>query len=100
MEFAGLQQNKRKEADLRRELALLPGIVAVDASAVTGRVLIRYDERLLSEPELRRRLAELERAFAEQAAAAPGEQAAGPSAMAAEPEAGPRAMAGRPAGGP
>ncbi|SFI81140.1 ATPase, P-type (transporting), HAD superfamily, subfamily IC [Paenibacillus sp. UNC496MF] len=100
LEFAGLQQNKRKEADLRRALALLPGIVAVDASAVTGRVLVRYDERLLPEPALRRRLEELERAFAEQAAPAAGEQAAGPGGMAAEPAAKRDQMAAQRAGEP
>ncbi|MFC4809733.1 HAD-IC family P-type ATPase [Paenibacillus sp. GCM10023250] len=97
LEFAGLQHNKRMEADLRRELALWPGIAAVDASAVTGRVLVRYDERVLSEPALLRRLEELERGISGQSGAAAG----GPSAAPAGEEAGPAAgLAARPAAGP
>ncbi|WP_223067178.1 HAD-IC family P-type ATPase [Paenibacillus caui] len=60
LEFAGLLHSKQAELSLRRELALLAGVTRAEASSITGRILIVYDERQTSGRQLLHQLELLE----------------------------------------
>ncbi|NJJ40056.1 HAD-IC family P-type ATPase [Paenibacillus apii] len=60
LEFAGLLHSKSTELSLRQALALLPGVTKAEASAITGRILVFYDERQTSGRQLLQQLERLE----------------------------------------
>lgn len=64
LEFASLLHSKLTEHSLCRDLSLLTGVTKVEASAITGRVLIIYDERQISQPHLLHQLELLESQYA------------------------------------
>lgn len=89
MEFPGLLHSKQTELSLRNDLALLTGVTQAEASAITGRILVVYDERQTSGRQLLRQLELLEHNYAGQAPAATGVPACqeAPVQAAAGPEA-------------
>ncbi|WP_410511130.1 HAD-IC family P-type ATPase [Paenibacillus sp. BR2-3] len=60
LEFAGLLHSKQTELSLRRDLELLAGVTKAEASAITGRILVVYDERQTSGRQLLHQLELLE----------------------------------------
>ncbi|AIQ12036.1 HAD-IC family P-type ATPase [Paenibacillus durus] len=60
LEFAGLLHSKPTELSLRQDLALLAGVTKAEASAITGRILVIYDERQTSGRQLLHQLELLE----------------------------------------
>ncbi|WP_036722419.1 HMA2 domain-containing protein, partial [Paenibacillus forsythiae] len=48
LEFASLLHSKPTELSLRQDLVLLEGVTRVEASAITGRLLVVYDERQIT----------------------------------------------------
>ncbi|QWU17691.1 potassium and/or sodium efflux P-type ATPase [Paenibacillus sophorae] len=60
LEFAGLLHSKPTELSLRLDLALLAGVTKAEASAITGRILVVYDERQTTERQLLHQLELLE----------------------------------------
>lgn len=64
MEFSGLLHSKQTKQFLHHDLALLKGVTKAEASAVTGRILVVYDERKTSDRQLLQQLESLERKYA------------------------------------
>ncbi|MBC8081010.1 MAG: HAD-IC family P-type ATPase [Gorillibacterium sp.] len=60
LEFPGLQYSKHTEMFLRQELGSLSGVSKTEVSAITGRVLVIYDEQRTSECQLLHHLELLE----------------------------------------
>jgi len=60
LEFAGLLHNKQTELSLNRDLASLTGVTRAEASAITGRILVVYEERQTSGRQLLHQLEQLE----------------------------------------
>ncbi|MEK8126636.1 HAD-IC family P-type ATPase [Paenibacillus filicis] len=60
LEFAGLLSNKQTELSLNRDFASLTGVIKAQASAISGRVLVIYDEQQTSARELLHQLELLE----------------------------------------
>ncbi|RKP49921.1 HAD family hydrolase [Cohnella endophytica] len=63
-EFAGLLRSTPTELSLRRDLTLLAGVTKAEASAITGRIFLVYDERRTSEHQLLQQIALLESKYA------------------------------------
>ncbi|BCG58303.1 cation-translocating P-type ATPase [Paenibacillus sp. URB8-2] len=63
LEFASLLHSKQTELSLRQELALLAGVTRAEASAITGRILVVYDEQQTSKHRLLHQLELLENKY-------------------------------------